>query len=235
MQEQVQNSLIASDGHLEPEIALGHLGAAAAELGLSFAVLVRAAHRSNLIRFRTEFRNERSWRDVESMSAGQLLLFSMIARLAAHIVPDSLILIDEPEVGLHPNWQSEFIPLLRRSFPDILSSHFFIATHSPHLVADASDVLIPSSDWGTFEDYPEPFFGRSVENILYRVFGARISGNAQVERDLTLLLKYRSGTGEFIRTEEVQFAIQRLRALSGPDTPVLNDILLRTGTGPFLP
>ncbi len=169
------------------------------------------------------------------MSAGQLLLFSMIARLAAHIVPDSLILIDEPEVGLHPNWQSEFIPLLRRSFPDILSSHFFIATHSPHLVADASDVLIPSSDWGTFEDYPEPFFGRSVENILYRVFGARISGNAQVERDLTLLLKYRSGTGEFIRTEEVQFAIQRLRALSGPDTPVLNDILLRTGTGPFLP
>ena len=54
---------------------------------------------------------------VELLSAGQLFLFSTVARLAAFVTRDCLVLIDEPELGLHPNWQSEFIPMLKKCMP----------------------------------------------------------------------------------------------------------------------
>ena len=55
--------------------------------------------------------------DLDGLSTGQLLLLSTFARVAANVSPDSLVIIDEPEVGLHPNWQSEWIPLMRETIP----------------------------------------------------------------------------------------------------------------------
>lgn len=166
--------------------------------------------------------------DLDTLSTGQLLLLSTFARVAAHVGPGSLVIIDEPEAGLHPNWQSAWIPLMRATIPTEYGCHLFIATHSPYLVSDADDVLVPGEEWGTFVQFDEPYQGRSVENILYRVFGARIAGNLMVEDDLRTLVQFISRDSPVpsaTQLKRAEGALQRLRGMQGEDTEDLNLII----------
>jgi hypothetical protein len=47
---------------------------------------------------------------------------------------DGIILIDEVELHLHPEWQGRIISILKETFPKV---QFFITTHSPHVVQTA--------------------------------------------------------------------------------------------------
>lgn len=174
---------------------------------------------------------------LDELSTGQLLLLSTFARVAANVDPNSLVIIDEPEAGLHPNWQSEWIPLMRATIPAHYGCHLFIATHSPYLVSDADDVLIPGKEWGTFIQFNEPHQGRSIENILYRVFNARVSGNLMVEDDLRTLIKFVSRSPQRVgpdrlekpvesgQLKKAKGALDRLRRMQGRDTENLNLII----------
>ncbi len=48
----------------------------------------------------------------------------------------SVVLIDEPEISLHPSWQIEILDFYKNLFIDkgVLSSQLFIATHSPFII-----------------------------------------------------------------------------------------------------
>lgn len=170
--------------------------------------------------------------DLDALSTGQLLLLSTFARVAAHVRPGSLVIIDEPEAGLHPNWQSAWIPLMRETIPAEYGCHLFIATHSPYLVSDADDVLVPGEKWGAFVQFDEPYQGRSVENILYRVFAARVAGNLMVEDDLRTLVQLISrGTPHPSpnQLKQAKGALQRLQGMQGDDTKDLNRIIAQAG------
>lgn len=68
-------------------------------------------------------------------SSGELcILFNCLA-IAGAIENDSIILIDEPELSLHPKWQTEFILLLDRLFKHKTGCHFILATHSPQIIS----------------------------------------------------------------------------------------------------
>ncbi|MDP9983883.1 putative ATPase [Pseudarthrobacter oxydans] len=194
--------------------------------GIDLTDLSRLLKRARIADVDVHLSRGDSYFGLDDLSAGQLLLLSTFSRLAANIGPDTLILIDEPETGLHPNWQSAYIPLLEDTVPAAWSCHFFLGTHSPHIVSDGSDVLVPGAQWGEFVEFMDPFNGRAVENILYRVFGAKVSGNSLVDDDLTTLIEYlASPDSEGLDSEEVQRAVSRLRKISGPDTEVLNSVL----------
>jgi len=50
-----------------------------------------------------------------------------------------LILIDEPDLHLHLDWQRQYIAKLIDTFsavPENIKMHFIIATHSPFIVSD---------------------------------------------------------------------------------------------------
>lgn len=68
-------------------------------------------------------------------SSGELSLIFNLLSIAGEIENDSLILIDEPEISLHPEWQSNFLPLLNKMFNDYKNCHFIIATHSPQVLS----------------------------------------------------------------------------------------------------
>lgn len=64
------------------------------------------------------------------MSSGQKNIFFTLTQVCRHAGLTSIVLIDEPEISLHPDWQARYIPLLE----DLFGSEDFryvIATHSP--------------------------------------------------------------------------------------------------------
>jgi hypothetical protein len=71
----------------------------------------------------------------DELSAGQWSLFSVMTSLALSIQDDSLILIDEPESGLHPAWQRTFLDMFMKAISHAKRCHALIATHSPLLLS----------------------------------------------------------------------------------------------------
>jgi len=74
------------------------------------------------------------------LSDGTLKLFCLIAILKSPI-PPPLICIDEPELGLHPDWIKLVAELLQDA---AMRTQVIVATHSPHIVAklDPEQVIV---------------------------------------------------------------------------------------------
>ncbi|MBN8613208.1 MAG: AAA family ATPase [Deltaproteobacteria bacterium] len=78
-----------------------------------------------------------------ALSHGYQSTFAWIADLVGHVLLESktllklkdiegLVLLDEIDLYLHPTWQAEFVPALRRIFPKV---QFVVSTHSPVVLA----------------------------------------------------------------------------------------------------
>lgn len=68
-------------------------------------------------------------------SSGEQCLLVLMLGIAGHIQDNSLVLIDEPEISLHPEWQERFMALLQSAFSPYSGCQFVIATHSPQIIA----------------------------------------------------------------------------------------------------
>lgn len=84
-------------------------------------------------------------------SSGELSILFTMSSIAGEIEDNSLILIDEPEISLHPEWQLNFLSLLNETFHNYKSCHFIIATHSPNIISSIpkSNAYIVSLDSDT--------------------------------------------------------------------------------------
>lgn len=65
------------------------------------------------------------------LSSGQWHQLSSMLGLALTAQDGSLILIDEPENSLHPDWQRGYVELLQKTLAHAKGCHVVIATHSP--------------------------------------------------------------------------------------------------------
>ncbi len=76
--------------------------------------------------------------DLQESSSGEYHFFSTMVGLIASIKTNSLVLIDEPEISLHPNWQMKYLSFLREilSNEEYSTCHILIATHSHFLISD---------------------------------------------------------------------------------------------------
>lgn len=126
----------------------------------------------------------------EETSSGEKNLIFTFLNLIAHIEQNSLVLIDEPEISLHPSWQMKYIDFIKKSISAYFSSHLILASHSHFMISDLepdSSSLVSIHQHHTQREcnYIEhSTFAWSVENILYSVFHLRTARNAQVEMDL---------------------------------------------------
>jgi predicted ATPase len=73
------------------------------------------------------------------LSSGELNLLSGFLGLAAYLKDGSLILIDEPENSLHPEWQLRYVSMLDAVIRRHNGCHYVIATHSPLIVSGVAD------------------------------------------------------------------------------------------------
>ena len=76
---------------------------------------------------------------MSSLSSGETNILIIFYRLLFQATPDSLVIIDEPEISLHVSWQQKLGPV----FNDICrlrGLEMLIATHSPQTIHDMWDL-----------------------------------------------------------------------------------------------
>lgn len=90
---------------------------------------------------------------------------------------NGVVLIDEIELHLHPEWQGKICNTLVTLFPEI---QFIITTHSPHVIqtVEADQVIALSGQDGYLEKRtlniaPNGFKGWTIEEILMNVMGMK--------------------------------------------------------------
>lgn len=71
--------------------------------------------------------------DITGLSSGEKQLFLRALSLKFLEVNNSVILIDEPEISLHPQWQKKIIHVYESIGNN---NQLIIATHSPHIIGD---------------------------------------------------------------------------------------------------
>jgi len=111
------------------------------------------------------------------LSSGQRLFAYIVIDLVGAIRRNSLILIDEPELFLHPTLEIQFIEMLK----EILTSYnskALLATHSEVTVrevpADCVHVLARTEDGLRISNPPFQTFGGDIQRISSYVFGDNV-------------------------------------------------------------
>lgn len=75
------------------------------------------------------------WFPYNRISSGELSLLTVFSSIAVNICDGSLVIIDEPEISLHPERQLEYVSLLDETFDFVKGCHFVLASHSPLILA----------------------------------------------------------------------------------------------------
>ena len=90
---------------------------------------------------------------------------------------DGIVLIDEVDLHLHPQWQREIAEKLRRIFPHC---QFFLSSHSPHVLSDLqAQQLIPLDDGRVTSIAYNPY-GKLVNDILSSYFNIAMPRNQKI-------------------------------------------------------
>ncbi len=87
---------------------------------------------------------------LDELSSGEQHEIVLLYELLFKVTPNTLVLIDEPELSLHMTWQKAFLPELLSISREIGFSSI-LATHSPFIVGERDDLLI-SLDATTNDD-----------------------------------------------------------------------------------
>lgn len=172
----------------------------------------------------------------EEMSSGEFaMLFMVLSISTASSDSHTLILIDEPELSLHPNWQMTIIDNLDRALKDQVC-HLLIATHSHMLVSDLPMNRSSVSQWQKDEDgnlianrIEENTYGWSAEEVLLKVFKTATDRNRYFGERIAKLLEQMGN--DTISKEAVADELTELQEISqhlsdvDPMKMVLNTII----------
>lgn len=155
----------------------------------------------------------------DEMSSGEFAMLSTVLSISA-AADDShtLILLDEPELSLHPNWQMTLIDNLDKALANKVC-HLLIATHSHMLVSDLpmkrSSVTQLEKDK---EDnlnaiaMSECTYGWSAEEVLLKVFKTATDRNRYFGERIGKLLEKMGNNS--IQPKEVADELNELQEIS---------------------
>ncbi|ENO7549126.1 ATP-binding protein [Klebsiella quasipneumoniae] len=167
-------------------------------------------------------------------SSGELSLLFTMSSIASVIENGSLILIDEPEISLHPKWQIDFLPLLSEIFSNYKSCHFIIATHSPTLISSVQDndaYIVSIEDNESILTSSAHYHNRSVDFQLAEVFDSPGNNNeyllSQVIETLDKLCKFNEFDDKFLNKANWLLSFEK-KVKNGDKVKTLLDILKKT-------
>ena len=128
--------------------------------------------------------------DISGLSSGEKQLFLRALSLKFLNVNNSIILIDEPEISLHPRWQRKIINVYENIGEN---NQLIIATHSPHIIGNVTKeqirVLKRDKEGIKVMNYEEldETYGRTVESILMEIMGIVNTRNEETAEKIEIL------------------------------------------------
>ena len=118
-------------------------------------------------------------RNFKDLSQGERHIFSFVLliydKLFKQEKKNKLILLDEPDITLHPQWQKKLISSLIKTFNKVkdFSIHFVITSHSPFILSDLPKENIIFLEKGKqvypFDDEKQTF-GANIHTLLSHGF-----------------------------------------------------------------
>ena len=160
-------------------------------------------------KFGTEF-------DINSLSSGEKQLFLRAMTLKMLDINNSVILIDEPEISLHPKWQQKIVKVYEGIGEN---NQIIIATHSPHIVSSVKSEslkLLVKADNGIEILQGEEIngsYGYPVERVLTELMGVETPRDSEVQNMIkTLQNLVRDNKYE---TEEFKVLYSEVKGLLG--------------------
>lgn len=158
---------------------------------------------------------------IEETSSGEYHLILGLLGIFAKIKPKSLVLIDEPEISLHPNWQMRYIDFLKKMFKLYSGCHFIIATHSHFLISDleglsssVNSITRDERNNGLISEYiTSNTYGWSAEEVLLKIFKTPTSRNYYLAEKLDEIFKLISKEPTEKRIIKIKSKVGQLRTL----------------------
>ena len=175
-----------------------------------------------------DIRVEKSKVAIQEMSSGEFHFFSTMVGLLAAVKENSLILVDEPEISLHPNWQMKYLGFMRELFSDVSfrGSHFIIATHSHFLISDldgdTGKIIGLTKESGNIRSmkFDSNTYGWSAEQVLLDIFKVTTTRNYMVAERLGMLLDFiasEESTLKEVKDKFYDLELDKLKGLSKED------------------
>ena len=122
--------------------------------------------------------------DINELSSGEKQLFLRTLAIKMLNPENSIILIDEPELSLHPKWQQKIVDVYRKIGKN---NQIIIATHSPHILGSVRKeniMLLDKDDEGQIVvrtgDELYDSYGQPTERILEDIMGLKTTRNKEI-------------------------------------------------------
>lgn len=80
--------------------------------------------------------------DLDDLSSGEQHEIVLLYDLLFNVRPNTLVLIDEPELSLHITWQKRFLDDLLH-IAETVGLDALVATHSPFIIGEREDLMVP--------------------------------------------------------------------------------------------
>lgn len=132
----------------------------------------------------------------DDASSGEYHIILTFLNILSIIEENSLIMLDEPEISLHPNWQIKYMDIFNKIFNRFQNCHFVIVTHSHFLVSDlkSENSNIIAADFNadkkiSLTSVTKDTYGWSAEQILLDVFKVGTTRNYFLTKTITDILK----------------------------------------------
>ncbi len=125
------------------------------------------------------FEKDNKYLNFSHLSDGEKRIIDIIGKIISYFVVSfksskkdllnfqGIVLIDEIEKHLHPQWQRRIVPELQKIFPRV---QFIITTHSPQVITHVPKENIKIIENFHFKEYVPHTLGRDVNSILYDLF-----------------------------------------------------------------
>ena len=131
--------------------------------------------------------------DINDLSSGEKQLFLRTLSIKMLEPNNSIILIDEPELSLHPKWQQRIIEVYKKIGEN---NQIILATHSPHILGSVSNeniFILYRDEKGKIEaktgDELYSSYGQPVDRVLKDIMGLESVRTPKIEKDLEELRK----------------------------------------------
>lgn len=118
---------------------------------------------------------------IEQLSDGEKMLLMLVTDLARRLAianpncqnalsGEGIVLIDEIDLHLHPQWQRSVIPSLTQTFPNC---QFIVTTHSPQVLSEVKkENVFIIENYQIVENTPHTY-GKDSNSILYELMDVK--------------------------------------------------------------